>query len=79
VHVCELERRQCRDFAVILSPRGRFLAKRRLVPPASASCGRGSALVPDMAAEVVGEIGHADLRPGSPDALGPGSSPAAPA
>lgn len=33
----------------------------------SASCGRSSPLMPDIAGEVVGQVGHADLRPGPSD------------
>ena len=36
--------------------------------PPLPSCGRRSPLVPDKTGEVVGEIGHADLRPGTGDA-----------
>ena len=43
---------------LISTPLRRFL-------PALASCGRNSPLVPDETGEVVGEIGHADLGPGT--------------
>lgn len=40
------------------------------VPPLSLSCRRSSPLVPNEAGEIVGKIGHADLRRGAGNADG---------
>src|SRR5690606_41960752 len=45
----------------------RFSASRRRFLPLSPSGGRNSPLVPDIAGEIVGKIGHADLGAGAGD------------